>query len=98
MKTWTRGTRVMLAIVAVLAGVGVGSADSDTQTYFGKVGFIDDSSVEVGGARGLFSAGSSVMSDGHAVSPSSVRTGMPATLEIDATGRIVELRVTGVVE
>lgn len=87
-----------LAIVLAVAGSATAMAQSDPRVYFGTVGFVDDSTVQVGGKRGIMVKGSSVMSDGREVSLSSVRTGMPATLELDASDRIIELRVTGVVE
>jgi hypothetical protein len=94
-RAWKRaGLSILLAIgVAATA-----TAQSETQVYFGTVGFVDESSVQVGGHRGIMMDGSSVMSDGHVVSLASVRPGMAATLEVDGSGRIIELRVTGVVE
>jgi hypothetical protein len=94
-RVWMRGS---LAVVLVIGLAGAATAQSETQVYFGTVGFVDDSSVEVAGERGIVTAGSSVMSDGHAVSLASIRPGMSATLEVDGSGRIIELRVTGVVE
>ncbi len=94
-RMWMRAS---LAIALVIGVAVAATAQSDTRTYFGSVGFVDDEAVEVAGQRGIVTSGSSVVSDGHAVSLGSVRPGMPATLEVDGSGRIIELRVTGVVE
>jgi hypothetical protein len=94
-RMWKRAGLSLLLAIGVAA---TAMAQSETQVYYGTVGFVDESSVEVGGERGILANGSSVMSDGHAVSLASVRIGMPATLEVDESGRIIELRVTGVVE
>ena len=36
--------------------------------------------------------------DGRAVAPTSIRVGMPAEMEIDVTGRILEVRIGSVAE
>ena len=64
----------------------------------GKVTYIEASAVEVDGVRGLIVPQSSVLSSGREVGIGGVRRGMPARLELDASGRVLELRLSGVVE
>ncbi|HZR82077.1 MAG TPA: hypothetical protein VFD92_13355 [Candidatus Binatia bacterium] len=73
-------------------------AQDDTHQVSGVITWISEDAVEVGGQRGLFEDSSDVRSDGRPVSRASVRAGMPAQMETDAAGRVLELRVNGVVE
>jgi len=71
---------------------------SETTIVAGAVTWISEDAVEVAGQRGILGEGSDIRSDQHTVSWSSIRVGTPATMETDAGGRVLELRVTGVVE
>jgi len=54
--------------------------------------------VEVAGRRGLITTGTAISSDGRAISLGAIQVGIPAELEIDPSGRALELRVKGAVE
>jgi hypothetical protein len=81
-----------------VAWAGPAFAQGEAEHYLGAVTYVDEAAVEVSGRRGVFTDQSVVTSDGHSVAPGSVRAGMPAQLEVDPAGRVLELRVTGVVE
>jgi hypothetical protein len=69
-----------------------------TRHVVGTVQYATDRAVEVAGQRALIGPFTSVVSDGHPISPASIREGMSADLEVDSVGRALELRVSGVVE
>lgn len=64
----------------------------------GVVTYISPAAVEVNGTRGLLLPDSSIMSERREISLASVRRGMPATMELDEAGRVLELQVRGVIE
>ncbi|MBU6282401.1 hypothetical protein KGQ64_09190 [bacterium] len=68
------------------------------RTVVGRITRIDGQTVELGGQRGVLAEGSDVRSDGRSVSAASIRAGMQARMEVDERGRILELRVEGVLE
>jgi hypothetical protein len=82
----------------LVASIGQGFAQGEPEHYIGTVTYIDPGAVEVSGRRGVFTDQSVVTSDNHGVGRGSVRAGSPAELEVDSAGRVIELRVTGVVE
>jgi hypothetical protein len=86
-----------IALAATVSGPTCGWA-AETTTVSGAVTWISQDAVEVGGQRGTLGEGSDIRSDQHTVSWSSIRVGMPASMETDAAGRVLELRVSGVVE
>ena len=87
------------AVAGAVSGVaGAAWAASETSTVSGPITWISADSVEVAGRRGILAQGSDIRSDQHTVSWSSIRIGMPASMETDSAGRVLELRVTGVVE
>jgi hypothetical protein len=69
-----------------------------TRLVEGKITYVEATAVEVDGVRGLIGPKSSVVSGSREVGIVGVRRGMPARLELDAAGRVLELRVSGVVE
>ena len=69
-----------------------------TRLVEGKITYVEATAVEVDGVRGLIGPKSSVVSGSREVGIIGVRRGMPARLELDAAGRVLELRVPGVVE
>ena len=85
------------ALAAVVSGP-VKARASETTTVAGAVTWISADAVEVAGQRGMLGEDSDIRSDQHTVSWASIRVGTPATMETDAAGRVLELRVTGVVE
>ena len=74
------------------------AAAAETTIVTGAITWISADAVEVAGQRGTFGDGSDIRSDEHTVSWSSIRVGTSAMMETDAAGRVLELRVTGVVE
>ncbi len=98
-----RGIRFMMhCIVALALLVGTllpGAARAaEVTSVAGSVTFVTTTVVEVGGRRGLIDHATSITSDGRAVSIGAIQVGMPAELEIDSSGRALELRVKGAVE
>ena len=85
-----------LALLVVLAAASA-RAGEVTQVA-GTVTYVSRDVVEVAGRRGLIVAGTSIVSDGRAVSINAITVGVPAELELDAAGRALELRVKGAVE
>ncbi len=99
MRQRFRQTLLAAAVAsAVWGATAEWSASSETSTVSGPITWISADAVEVAGRRGVFAAESDIRSDEHTVSWSSIRTGMPASMETDSAGRVLELRVTGVVE
>ena len=94
------GRAARAAAVAVLALVAAAEAfgETDARLYLGTISYVAPGAVEVSGRRAIFAPGSTVTSDGRPVSPGSIQPGMPAELEVDPEGRVIELRVKGVVE
>lgn len=94
--------RVMRCIVALAATLGMATASAamaaEVITVAGAVTYVSDEVVEVAGHRGLIVPGTSISSEGREVSITSVRVGMPAELEVDASGRALDLRVKGAIE
>lgn len=103
-----RGVRrkLLLLLVAVLlsAAVSLGlgaraSADAgDPVIVEGSITWVSDDAVEVNGERGLLEPSSDVRCDGRSISRSSIHVGMPASMEMDPAGQILELRVEGATE
>jgi hypothetical protein len=93
-------TGLAVAAMVILAGFwpSPAGADEDVTTVVGSVTWVSQDAVEVAGQRGILSSATDVRSDHHPVSRASIRVGMPASMEIDSGGRVLELRVTGVVE
>jgi hypothetical protein len=90
-----------LLLATALAGASLLTprlVTAESTEVAGTVSWISEDAVEVGGKRGLFAPGSDVRSGGVPVAKSSVRPGMPAEMEVDDGGRVLELRVMGVVE
>lgn len=84
--------------VALAIGLAIASeAGAQTQAR-GVVTYSGDGVVEVGGKRLILTPDSHVTSGGRAISPGSVGRGMVAEAEYDEAGRLIELRVNGVVE
>jgi hypothetical protein len=86
------------AVAGAVAGVSGAAQAAETSTVNGPITWISADSVEVAGRRGILAQGSDIRSDEHTVSWTSIRLGMPASMETDSAGRVLELRVTGVVE
>ncbi|MEO2168866.1 MAG: hypothetical protein ABGY42_12260 [bacterium] len=86
-------------VFALSAMVPPAFADGDeVRLVSGTVTFVSSTAVEVNGIRALVLSDSSIMSDRREISLASVRSGLPATMEIDASGRLLELQVRGVIE
>lgn len=85
------------ALAAAVSGAGPAWA-TDPVVVSGAVTWISAEAVEVSGRRAILGAGSDIRSDDRTVSWSSIRVGMPASMEVDGAGRVLELRVNGVVE
>ena len=75
-----------------------GGPGRDVTTVAGSVTWVSTDVVEVAGRRGMIVPGTSITSDGHAVSLGAVQVGMPAEMEIDPSGAALEVRVKGAVE
>lgn len=88
---------VALALVAGTFAPGLAAA-AEVTSVAGSVTYVTTTVVEVGGRRGLIDSATAITSDGRAVSLGAIQLGMPAELEIDASGRALELRVKGAVE
>jgi hypothetical protein len=85
-------------VAGAVAGVSGAGQAAETSTVNGPITWISADSVEVAGHRGILAQGADIRSDEHTVSWTSIRLGMPASMETDSAGRVLELRVTGVVE
>jgi len=72
--------------------------DDSPRVAVGRVTRVDGQTVEIGGQAGLLAEGSDIRSDGRSVSAASIRVGMQARMELDARGRVLEIRVEGVPE
>jgi hypothetical protein len=92
------GILAVALAAALFGGVLPAIAQDEPVRVVGTVTWISEDAVEVAGRRGIFEPGSDVRSDGRTVSKASVRPGMAAEMELDAAGRVLELRVSGVVE
>lgn len=97
MRIAIRDLALALGIAALSSGLEPARA-SDPRTVSGAVEFVSEDAVEVAGQRGVVAESTDVRSDGRSISLASVRRGMAATMELDDAGRILELRVSGVVE
>lgn len=98
---WTSWVGLSAVLAAVLLGISFPVpvlGQSGNPTYVGRVSYSASDAVEVSGHRGIFTSESTITSDGRSVGRGSVLPGMIAELEVDPEGRVVELRVTGVVE
>ena len=90
---------VLAAALAVAASISTPPSRADeTTTVFGAITYISADAVEVAGQRGLLVNGADIRSDERTVSWTSIRVGMPASMETDSAGRVLELRVSGVIE
>jgi hypothetical protein len=103
MRTLSKLGRRMMQCIAMLAlalaSLGTAPAGaSEVVEVAGSVTYVSTDVVEVAGRRGLIVTSTSITSDGRSVSLASIHVGMPAELEIDASGRALELRVKGAVE
>jgi hypothetical protein len=85
-------TTLLMSFPAQVLGQGT------APVHVGRITFAGSDAVEVSGRRGTFTEESSVTSAGRSVSRGSLHPGMLAELEVDPEGRVLELRVTGVVE
>lgn len=95
-----QGWAVFCLCLSLLCGVLVptASAEEEVRSVSGALAWVSEDAVEIGSTRGLLTSESSIVSRGRQVSIGSLRRGMPATMELDAAGRVLELRVKGVVE
>lgn len=73
-------------------------AQENLRTVEGEITYVTANAVEVAGVRGLLGPRSSILSSGREITVHSIRRGMSARMELDAAGRVLELRVAGVVE
>lgn len=91
---------VFCLCLSLLCGVlaSTASAEEEVRSVSGALAWVSEDAVEIGSTRGLLTSESSVFSRGREVSIGSLRRGMPATMELDAAGRVLELRVKGVIE
>ncbi len=89
---------LLLALALLLGSGGPVAAEDSPRVVVGRVTRIDADSVMVGDQIGFLRTGSDIRSDGRAVAPTSIRVGMPAEMEIDVTGRILEVRIGSVAE
>ena len=99
-REWSRWVGQALTVVLFLALVvsPPAQAQENLRTVEGKITYIAENAVEVAGVRGLIGPRSSILSSGREITVRSIRRGMPARMELDAAGRVLELRVAGVVE
>ena len=98
---WLSRATVPIALVVVgllVSFPGPVRGQGSSRSVFGQITYVAADAVEVSGRRGVLTSESSVVSDGRSVAPGSLHPGMPAEMEVDPVGRILELRVTGVVE
>jgi hypothetical protein len=103
MRTLSRVGRRMMRCIAMLAlalaSLGAATAGAaEVVQVAGSVTYVSTDVVEVAGRRGLIVPTTAITSDGREVSLAAIQVGMPAELEIDASGRALELRVKGAVE
>jgi len=99
-REWSRWVSQALTVVLFLALVVAPSAQAqeNLRTVEGEITYIAENAVEVAGVRGLIGTRSSILSSGREITVRSIRRGMPARMELDAAGRVLELRVAGVIE
>ena len=90
---------VLLSAAASVGLAAPASADpGDPVTVEGSITWVSDDAVEVNGQRGLLEPSSDVRCEGRSISRSSIHVGMPASMEMDPAGQILELRVEGATE
>jgi len=89
---------VVLFWALVLVPQAQAQAQENLRTVEGEITYVAENAVEVAGVRGLIGPRSSILSSGREITVRSIRRGMPARMELDAAGRVLELRVVGVVE
>jgi len=94
------GIRLLVGVLLLASALSKSSfaLDESPRLVSGRVTRVDGQTVEVGGQRGVIAEGSDVRSDGRSVAPASIRVGMQAQMEIDARGRVLEIRVEGMPE
>ena len=90
--------RIAALALALVVSSGAAAAAGDVTQVTGTVTYVSTDVVEVAGRRGLIVAETAISSDGREVSLAAIQVGMPAELEIDPSGRALELRVKGAVE
>jgi hypothetical protein len=96
---WGRlGQAVTVVLLLALILAPQARAQENLRTVEGEITYIAENAVEVAGVRGLIGPRSSILSSGREITVRSIRRGMPARMELDAAGRVLELRVAGVVE
>jgi len=89
---------VVITALAVMSAIGLDRARA-SQTTSGRITFVSQDVVEVGGKRLLVTPESHLMSQGRSISIGSLQRGMQvAEAEFDDAGQIIELDVNGVVE
>lgn len=94
-----RGARLLplfffLAAATLATAQFPGLARAEDPTIVtGKVGAISGDAVWVAGRSGLLGPGSDIRSEGHPASRASIRVGMTVQMEVDAAGRILEIRL-----
>ena len=96
LRRWSFGLRC-LVLGSILFLVSSAGAE-EIRLVQGEITYIAATAVEVNGVRGLIGPRSSLVSASREISIAGIRRGMPARLELDAAGRVLELRVSGVVE
>lgn len=90
--------RISIVVVG-LAMLFASGSEAWAQKYArGVVTYLSEAAVEIGGKRMLLTPDSHVTSGGRVISLGSLRRGMVAEADYDEAGRLIELRVNGVVE
>lgn len=87
-----------LCVLLALAFAVPSRAEDEIRTVSGRISWASTDAVEIGGTRGLLTPESGIFSQGRQISVTSLRRGMPATMELDAAGRILEVDARGVIE
>ena len=94
---WAGPRRVFFLALALIC-LGAPATALANRERQGTITYVGDGVVEIGGERILVGPAAEIRSQGRNVSLGSLRRGMPAEAEIDEAGRLIELRVKGVVE
>jgi hypothetical protein len=90
--------RIAALALALVVTAGARAWAAEVTQVAGTVTFVSTDVVEVAYRRGLIVDSTAISSDGREVSLAAIQVGMPAELEIDSSGRALELRVKGAVE
>ena len=97
-RRWIHAALLLLPLAIFAIPSRTSGDEGAPAKYSGRVDYISDSAVEVGGHRGLISSRTVIISDRRAVALSSVCAGMQAEMEVDPDGQVLQLKVEGAIE